>query len=284
MSTTRYLAVATALITAGNVGASLYLANDAATARGHLGLSASGAPDGGVLAAVNGVPVWTSPTNTTWTAYTAVDLTLANGSGSASVVDGRLRLTQTADTTAWYGYVSSVWQSSPGPYGWLALGADAREVVVALRVYSGSPAADYRLTSVLLRNGADVTTAPSAPTPAVGAGAALIGHGLWGHGSAPLGSWDTGYPSSSSLGVAWSATPGATTRWIGVRWTPGATQALACDSAAAPSRGALLTHPTSAVVPAWGAPSMVVVPLNRLVGGSAGTSTVDLDVVIWVRQ
>lgn len=80
-----------------------------------------------------------------------------------------------------------------------------------------------------------------------------------------------------------SATPGASIRWSGVRWTPGAVQAVACASPGTPALDDLLTYPTLAVAPAWGAPTMVVLALNRLAGGDSGTRTVDLDVVVYAR-
>lgn len=218
-----------------------------------------------------------------WTALAVADLTLADGTGTAALADGRVRLTQTADATNWYGYVASVWQAAPGPYAWLAIPAGTREVVALMRVYTGAPAYDYRAAALLLRNGSDVTAAPTAPTPAVASGVKLLGHGLWGHGVSPYGTWDVTYPSGSSLGVAWSPTPGATTRWIGVRWTPGRADAVACDAAGTPTIDNVLVHPASTVVPAWPAPTLLVLSLGRLTGGTAGTSTVDLDFVGWRR-
>lgn len=231
----------------------------------------------------SGVPVWRDPAAGGWTAGGVADLTLVDGTGTAALADGRVRLTQTANTTAWYGYVASAWQASPGPYAWLAIPAGTREVVALARVYTGSPALDYRAVAVLLRNGDDVAVAPTAPTPAVGSGAKLLGHGVWGHGSSPFGTWDTSYPASSGLGVAWSATPGATTRWIGVRWTPGRVDGVACDAAGTPTIDDVLVHPTHTVTPAWPAPTLLVLALQRLTGGPAGTSTVDLDFVGWRR-
>lgn len=220
-----------------------------------------------------------------WTTYDAADLTLVQGGTSctAALVSDRLRLTIATDSTRWTGYVSSAWQTDQGPHGWLALPAGVREVIVAHRVYTGSPAQDYGLSAAFLRNGSDPSVAPTAPTPAVGSGVKLAGHSTWGHGSAPFGTFDTDYPVTASLGVAWSATPGATTRWIGVRWTPGSVQAIACDAAGIPTIDDLLVHPSRVVVPAWPAPTMAVFALNRLVGGSAGTRTVDLDVVVYAR-
>lgn len=310
---TRYTtigAAGAAALVASSIGASLYTASSAEQARqaisaahdpttrhGELVVRVdAGGADVTALAPVDpgtvgqvltvgdaGLPVWRDPTSTSWTTLGPSDMTLVDGTGTASLVSGRVRLTQTADTTSWYGYVSSVWQAAPGPYAWLAIPAGTREVVAMMRVYTGSPAYDFRAVAVLLRNGDDVTAAPTAPTPTVTSGVKLLGHGLWGHGGSPYGTWDVTYPSSAHVGVAWSPTPGATARWIGVRWTPGRADAVACDASGTPTIDDVIVHPTVTVVPAWPAPTILVLALNRLTGGPAGTSTVDLDFVGWRR-
>lgn len=290
-------------------GIGLLTAADAAAARTAIGAGAASTRGSGTLAARPASPAagdtyavtsgdglggryvsfvagaWSSVAPD-WYTYGASDLTLVQGDSScaASLVSGRLRLTITTDSTRWYGSLSSVWQTTQGPHGWLALPGGVREVIVAYRVYSGSPPKDYGLSGIFLRNGTDPAIAPTAPTPATG-GATLVGQSVWGHGAPRIGSFDAGWTSAGTggLGEAWSATPGASIRWSGVRWTPGAVQAVACASPGTPALDDLLTYPTLAVAPAWGAPTMVVLALNRLAGGDSGTRTVDLDVVVYAR-
>ena len=302
---TRYTSLGTAALIAGSIGASVYTASTAQSAReaisaahdvttrhGEIAVRVdAGGADVTALAAVapgtpaqvltvsdSGVPVWRDPTSGgTVTAYTAADFTPTQGhaSTSASIVSGRLRLSIDAAVRR-YGTVSGTWTTT-APRGVLTLPSGAREVLAITRVYTGSgTATSYIGVSTLLRDGSD----PSDITDlAVMSGTRLPGTVHWDTGPAIYGGElrANSYPASTYISVVqWAAAP---TPYYGVRWTRGAvTYVGAATGASSPDD--VYSYPVAGLVPDWPVPTEVVVTLQQYSGATA--AQIDVEIFVWV--
>jgi len=302
---TRYTSLGTAALIAGSIGASVYTASTAQSAReaisaahdvttrhGEIAVRVdAGGADVTALAAVapgtpaqvltvsdSGVPVWRDPTSGgTVTAYTAADFTPTQGhaSTSASIVSGRLRLSIDAAVRR-YGTVSGTWTTT-APRGVLTLPSGAREVVAITRVYTDSgTTTSYIGVSTALRGGTD----PSDITDlAVMSGTRLPGTLHWDTGPAIYGGElrANSYPASTCISVVqWAAAP---TPYYGVRWTRGAvTYVGAATGASSPDD--VYSYPVAGLVPDWPVPTEVVVTLQQYSGATA--APIDVEVFVWV--
>ena len=303
---TRYTSIGTAALVATSIGASLYTASSAETARqaisaahdpttrhGELVTRAdAGGADVTALAPVApgtagqvltvsdaGLPHWAAAAGGTVTAYTAADLTPVQGHAdtSASIVDGRLRLSIDAAVRR-YGTVSGTWTTT-APRGVLTLPSGAREVLAITRVYTGSgTATSYIGVSTLLRDGSD----PSDVTgSSLLAGTRLAGTLHWDTAAALYGGEhraDT-YPVSTGLGVvAWASAP---TPYYGIRWTRGVV-AWAAAPTTATTIDDVVAYGGTPLAPDWAAPTQLVVTLQQYTGGAIASATIDVEVLVWV--
>ena len=302
---TRYTSLGTAALIAGSIGASVYTASTAQSAReaisaahdvttrhGEIAVRVdAGGADVTALAAVapgtpaqvltvsdSGVPVWRDPTSGgTVTAYTAADFTPTQGhaSTSASIVSGRLRLSIDAAVRR-YGTVAGAWTTT-APRGVLRVPAGAREVVAITRVYTDSgTTTSYIGVSTALRGGTD----PSDITDlAVMSGTRLPGTLHWDTGPAIYGCElrANSYPASTYISVVqWAAAP---TPYYGVRWTRGAvTYVGAATGASSPDD--VYSYPVAGLVPDWPVPTEVVVTLQQYSGATA--AQIDVEIFVWV--
>ena len=304
---TRYTSIGTAALVATSIGASLYTASSAETARqaitaaydpttrhGEISVRVdAGGADVTALAAVapgttgqvltvsdSGVPVWRDPAGSTAPrAYVTADLTPVQGHAdtSASIVDGRLRLSIDAAVRR-YGTVSGTWTTT-APRGVLTLPSGAREVLAITRVYTGSgTATSYIGVSTLLRDGSD----PSDVTgSSLLAGTRLAGTLHWDTAAALYGGEhraDT-YPGSTGLGVvAWASAP---TPYYGIRWTRGVV-AWAAAPTTATTIDDVVAYGGTPLEPDWAAPTQLVVTLQQYTGGAIASATIDVEVLVWV--
>ena len=294
-----------AALVATSIGASLYTASSAETARqaitaaydpttrhGELAVRVdAGGADVTALAAVDpgttgqvltvsdsGMPVWRDPTSGgTVTAYTAADFTPTQGhaSTSASIVSGRLRLSIDAAVRR-YGTVAGAWTTT-APRGVLRVPAGAREVVAITRVYTDSgTTTSYIGVSTALRGGTD----PSDITDlAVMSGTRLPGTVHWDTGAAIYGGElrANSYPASTYISVVqWAAAP---TPYYGVRWTRGSvTYVGAATGASSPDD--VYSYPVEGLVPDWPVPTEVIVTLQQYSGATA--AQIDVEIFVWV--
>jgi len=312
---TRYTSLGIAALIAGSIGANVYTASTAQSAReamsaahdittrhGELVVRVdAGGPDVTALAAVDpgtagqvltvgdaGVPVWRDPTSTTsWTTVAATAFSRRDGTrGTVALSGSRLDFTLDGVAAAYYDGTART-----APRAYYAPPASAAEVALIYRLYTRSSGAAQTYTALvgLLRSGADDTAAPSAsssyfvsPAAVTLPGVARYNDGTriyYGdyNGAGAFGAAGTG-------GVAWPANNVVDDTWLGVRWIAGQVfYGVVVAPSTSPPTVADLQWYTGGAAARWaGPPSLAVLALEQT-GGSPSAQAITAECVLYYR-